>query len=34
MQTDEGDRSAKMGIEQPDGFVMKPQREGGGWLVG
>ncbi len=30
MQTSEGDAAAIMGIEQPDKFVMKPQREGGG----
>lgn len=30
MQGDEGDRNVKMAIENPDRFVVKPQREGGG----
>ena len=32
IQTPEGDEAAKLGIKQPEKFVMKPQREGGGQL--
>ena len=29
-QTEEGDRNARMAIDDPRRFVLKPQREGGG----
>ena len=29
-QGEEGDKNAKMAIENPERFVVKPQREGGG----
>ena len=29
-QGEEGDKNAKMAIANPDRFVVKPQREGGG----
>ena len=31
-QDEEGDKSLNMAMENPHKFVLKPQREGGGWL--